>query len=419
MRVLVISQLFPPDMGGGATRAYNVVKGLTLNGCDVTVIASFPHYPYGKIPEKYRWKPIVVEWMNGFRVIRTLMLPIPSQGLGKRILIFAVFTISSLFALPIIGKIDVIWAANPNIISVFPSIIYAIIKRCPIVQNADDLWPEDLYELGLLNEKSPLAKLAELLAKISYKISKAITPISPGYIKMICEKYSINPNKVYVIRAGVDLNKFKAYPKADKRNVFKVLYSGAFSVAYDFDQVLLAAKLLEDVKDVEFVLQGGGELAPYLKARVRELKLKNVKIVDNIMSREEVAKLLSEADALILPLRDFGRPYLGISSKLYEYQAAEKPIICCAEGQPAEHIKTTNSGIVVKPGDYKALAEAVIWLKKNPKLAWEMAENGRKYVEEEMCIEVIGSKMKEIFESISLSEIKGVSRRRGSGVRRC
>jgi len=43
--------------------------------------------------------------------------------------------------------------------------------------------------------------------------------------------------------------------------VFKVLYSGAFSVAYDFDQVLLAAKLLENVKDVEFILQGGGELA--------------------------------------------------------------------------------------------------------------------------------------------------------------
>ena len=113
------------------------------------------------------------------------------------------------------------------------------------------------------------------------------------------------------------------------------------------------------------------------------------------------------------------RLYFGISSKLYEYQVVSKPIICCAEGQPAEHIKTTNSGIVVKPGDYKALAEAIIWLKKNPKLAWEMAENGRKYVEKEMRIEVIGSKMKEIFESISLSEIKDVSKRQSSDVRRC
>jgi len=401
MRVLVISQLFPPDMGGGATRAYNVVRGLVLNGCNVTVIASFPHYPYGKIPEKYRWKPITVEQMDGFKVIRTFMLPISSQGLGKRILIFATFAVSSLFALPLAKKIDVIWAANPNIISVFPSIIYATVKRCPIIQNVDDLWPEELYELGMLNEKSPLTKFAELLAKISYKISKAITPISPGYVKVICGKYSINPNKVYVIRAGVDINKFKACDSVNKcKEAFKVLYSGAFSVAYDFDQVLLAAKLLENVKDVEFILQGGGELAPYLKARVRELKLENVKIVDKILSRDDVAKLLSEADALILPLRNFGRPYLGISSKLYEYQAVGKPVICCAKGQPAEYVEETRSGVVVKPGDYEALAKAILYLKNNSDLAKEFGQSGRRYIEDNLSIEKVGKEMMVVFKKV-------------------
>jgi len=401
MRVLVISQLFPPDMGGGATRAYNVVRGLVLNGCNVTVIASFPHYPYGKIPEKYRWKPITLEQMDGFKVIRTFMLPVSSQGLGKRVLIFATFTVSSLFALPLVGKIDVIWAANPNIISIFPSIIYATVKHCPVIQNVDDLWPEELYELGMLSEKSPLAKFAELLAKISYKLSKAITPISPGYVKVVCEKYSINPNKVYVIRAGVDINKFKTRNSANKcKEAFKVLYSGAFSVAYDFDQVLFAAKLLENIKDVEFILQGGGELAPYLKAKVKELKLENVKIVDKILSRDGVAKLLSEADALILPLKDFGRPYLGISSKLYEYQAVGKPIICCADGQPAEYVKGTRSGVVVKPGDYEALAKTVLYLKNNSGLARELGDSGRHYVEDNLSIEKIGKEMMAVFNKV-------------------
>jgi glycosyltransferase involved in cell wall biosynthesis len=401
MRILILSQFFPPDMGGGATRAYNIARGLVLNGCETIVVTAFPHYPYGKIPKKYRWKPLTIEYMDGFKVIRTFMLPVSSQGLGKRILIFAVFTVSSLFALPLVGKIDVIWTANPNIISIFPSIIYAIVKRCPIVQNVDDLWPEELYELGMLSEKSPLAKFAELLAKFSYKISKAITPISPGYVKVICGKYSINPNKVYVIRAGVDINKFKACDSVNKcEKTFKVLYSGAFSVAYDFDQVLLVARLLEDVKDIEFILQGGGELAPYLKAKVKELKLENVKIVDKILSRDDVAKLLSEATALILPLRNFGRPYLGISSKLYEYQAVGKPVICCAEGQPAEYVKETGSGVVVKPGDYEALAKAVLYLKNNPDLAKKLGKNGRKYVKKEASIEAVGLGMKKIFELI-------------------
>ena len=401
MRILILSQLFPPDMGGGATRAYNIARGLILNGCETIVVAAFPHYPYGKIPKKYRWKPLTIEYMDGFKVIRTFMLPVSSQGLGKRILIFAIFTLSSLFALPLVGKIDVIWAANPNIISIFPSIIYAIVKRCPVIQNVDDLWPEELYELRMLSEKSLLAKFAELLAKISYKISKAITPISPGYVKVICEKYSIDPSKVHVVRAGVDLNKFKTYDLAVKyKETFKVLYSGAFSVAYDFDQVLLAAELLKDFKDVEFILQGGGELASYLKARMKELKLRNVKIVDKILSRNEVAKLLSEADALILPLKDFGRPYLGISSKLYEYQAVGRPIICCADGQPAEYVKKTRSGVVVKPGDYEALAKAILYLKNNPDLARELGDSGRHYVKDNLSIEKIGKEMIIIFNKV-------------------
>jgi glycosyltransferase involved in cell wall biosynthesis len=130
------------------------------------------------------------------------------------------------------------------------------------------------------------------------------------------------------------------------------------------------------------------------------MRLKNVKIIDRILSRREVAKLIGEADALLLPLKDFGRPYLGISSKLYEYQAVGKPIICCADGQPAEYVKETRSGFVVKPGDYEALAKAIIWLKENPKLALKIGENGRRYVEKEASIEAIGSKMKQTLQTL-------------------
>jgi len=401
MRVLILAQYFPPDMGGGATRAYNVAKGLMLNGCSVVVVAAFPHYPSGNVPAKYRWKPLTVEFMDGVKVFRTFMLPLASEGMFKRMLLFACFVASSLFALPFVGRVDVVWAANPNVIGVFPSLIYAFVKRCPLVQNVDDLWPEVLYDLGM-NRKSPFARLGELLAKIAYSVSSVITPISPGYVKVICGKYGVDRGKVHVVRAGVDLSKFKVNDSlfCSGEEGFRVLYSGAFSMAYDFDQVLLAAEKLEEIGGVEFVLQGSGELVGYLKARVEELGLKNVKIIDMVVSRDEVAKLLSEADALILPLRDFGTPYLGISSKLYEYQAAGKPIICCAEGEPARYVEEAKSGIVVKPGDHEALAKAVLYLKENRELAEELGGNGRKYVEDKLSIEKIGLQMKKIFRDL-------------------
>ena len=402
MRVLVLAQYFPPDMGGGATRAYNVAKGLRLNGCEVTVVAAFPHYPGGNVPKRYRWKPFVLEYVEGFRVIRTFVPPLASQGLAKRFALFFSFIVSSLFAAPFVGKVDVIWAANPNVLSIFPAMFYGFFKKKPVVLNVDDLWPESLNEVGMVDENSLLFKAMRFVASFAYSKARLLTPISPGYVSILCGRYGLCREKIHVVRAGVDLSTFTV--AGDKPNcggkAFKVLYSGAFSVAYDFDQILYAAKILENVDGLEFVLQGGGELAGYVKSRVKELKLNNVRVIDRIVSRSEVAKLLSEADALILPLRDFGKPYLGISSKLYEYQAAGKPIICCAEGQPAEYIRATISGIVVKPGDYKALAEAVIRLKENPKLAWEMAENGREYVEKKASIEAVGLKMKETFELI-------------------
>jgi glycosyltransferase involved in cell wall biosynthesis len=412
MRVLIIAQYFPPDMGGGATRAYNVAKGLRLNGCEVTVVTAFPHYPSGNVPERYRWKPFVREDVEGFSVVRTFVPPLASQGLVKRLILFLSFIVSSLFAVPFVGKIDVVWAANPNVLSIFPALFYGFVKRKPVTLNVDDLWPESLHDVGMVDEESLMFRIMCFLAKLAYAKARLITPISSGYMSVLCGKYGVSREKVYVVMAGVDLDTFGVNDSRSnrKRKDFKVLYSGAFSVAYDFDQVLLAAKILENVDDVEFVLQGGGELVDYVKSRVKELKLSNVRVIDRIVSRSEVAKLLSEADALVLPLRDFGKPYLGISSKLYEYQAAVKPIICCAEGQPAKYIEETESGIVVKPGNYEALAAAVIWLKENPKLAWEMAENGRRYVEEKESIEAVGLKMKEIFKLISdKRDLLGVS----------
>jgi glycosyltransferase involved in cell wall biosynthesis len=399
LRVLVIAQYYPPDMGGGATRAYNVVKGMMLHGAQVVVVAAFPHYPHGNVPKEYRWKLFKIEWHEGAKIIRTIVPPLPSKGLAYRLILAISFAISSLLALPIASKVDIIWAANPNIISFFPALVYGLVKRAPVALNVDDLWPEDIYSFNLLKPRSLLARIAETMARIAYHKASIITPISPGYISIICGRYGVDPRKIEVVRAGVDVSKFRPYPTKGRGEKFAVLYSGAFSVAYDFEQVLKAAKLLEN-ENVEFILQGGGEVAPYLKSMVEELRLRNVRIMDKILSRDEVAKLLGEADALILPLKDFGRPYLGISSKLYEYQAAGKPIICCADGQPAKYVEETRSGIVVKPGDYEALARAVLYLKNNPDSARELGDSGRHYVEDNLSIESIGREMIIIFNKV-------------------
>jgi len=404
MNVLIIAQYFPPDLGGSATRAFNVAKGLTLNGCNVTVVSAFPHYPHGSIPPEYMWKPLKVEWMGKIRIIRTFILPLKSEGLSKRILLFTCFIFASLFAIPLVGKVDVIWAANPDVVAMVPALVYGLIKRRPVTTNVDDLAIEDLYDLNLIKRGSVSASLIELLAKFLYNKMKAITPISPGYVNSLIEKYGVDRRRIRVVYGGVDLNIFK--PKSfeqnnPKKDEFIVLYSGAFSIAYDFNQVLNAAKILEE-KDssVKFILQGKGELVNQIKSSIKRLRLKNVVVIDKLLSREEVAELLNKADVLIQPLGDYGKPHMGVSTKLYEYQAVGKPIICCSAGQPAKYVEETKSGIVVKPGDYEALAEAILYLKNNPNLARKLGNSGRHYVESDLSIEKLGYKMVTVFNKI-------------------
>jgi glycosyltransferase involved in cell wall biosynthesis len=398
LNVLILGQYFPPDLGGAATRAYNVARGLVLNGCNVTVVTAFPHYPHGNIPREYKFKPFKEEKVGNIRVIRTAVLPLESKGMFRRIFLFFSFAFSSLMVLPKVRKIDVIWAANPDVFVLFPAIMFGLVKRRPVTCNVDDLVIEDLYDLKLVNSGSIVSKILELFARFVYRRMKAVTPISPGYCATI-KKYGVNQKNIHVIGGGVDLSVFEQGKVAANGKSFSVLYSGAFSIAYDFEQILNAAKIIEETnQDVTFILQGKGELAEEIRSKISELNLKNVRLIEKILSRKEVAEFLNEADVLILPLRDFGKPYLGISSKLYEFQAAGKPILCCAEGQPSEYVRDTKSGIVLKPGDYAGLAKAILFLRDNPNLAKDFGVAGRSYVEENLTIEKIGLHIKEIFE---------------------
>jgi glycosyltransferase involved in cell wall biosynthesis len=386
-------------MGGGATRSHNVAVGLVRAGCKVTVVSAAPHYPSGNIPERYRWKPLRIEYRNGMKIVRTFVPPMESKGYARRAFLFISFVLSSLFAIPTVGRVDVVFAANPNITATFAGLVYKTFNSCPLVQNVDDLWPEALYDLGVKRE-SFIGRFGELVAKLAYSIASAITPISPAYVHAIRSKCSISSDKIHVVKAGVNLSLFSQEQLGASRgkNAFRVLYIGAFSPAYNFDQVFKAAEILSSSPDIEFVIRGGGELAGFLKEMARNSNESNIRVVNRIVSRNEVARAMLDADALLLPLCGIGSIELGISSKLYEYQAMRKPIICVSRGQPGRYIAESDSGIVVEPGDFNALARAVLHLRNNESEARRLGANGRKHVELNLSIDRIGSDMKRIFE---------------------
>ena len=408
--VLIISELFPPDLGGGATRALNLAKGLTRLGIKVTVVAGVPHYPLGRIPPGYQWKPFILDRSGPFEVFRTFMFPLASEGLWKRLILFATFMTSAIFPIFKVRKPDLVFASNPNTLSLFPSLVYGKLHSCPVILNVDDLWPESLYDLHMLS--SPLmAGVSERVAKMAYRMANVICPISPAYVDIITGKYDVPSGKVRVVPGGVDLTLFpRASPRTRVKDTYEVVYIGALSPAYDFHQVIQTAKLLESEPGLTVRIQGSGEMAKSIAAEIRSKNATNIRFVEGVVPREEAARVMMKADALVLPLGKYENIQRGMSSKIYEYQAAGKPIVCCSDGMPGRYVRETNSGIVVTPGDASKLADALRELKSNRALGDELGRNGRRHVEESLSVEAISKQLVQVWLDVSNSSKAGLRR---------
>ena len=130
----MISQYFPPDWNGASTRAYNAAVGLKLQGCNVTVIAAFPHYPDGHIPSKYKKRILSLEEIDGIKLVRTWVPSFAHLPVIKRVLLHISFMLSSLLGIVHIRKVDVIFAMNPNLFSFLPALIYKVLFRKNIIR---------------------------------------------------------------------------------------------------------------------------------------------------------------------------------------------------------------------------------------------------------------------------------------------
>ena len=142
IHVVIISQYFPPDVSGGATRAFNYSKCLEQQNYQVTVITAHPHQ-HGPVTGKYRHKLILKEKMDGLEIIRVWIPSLLHSSVFNSAILNLSFLASSTF--PIFSiKPDIIFAFEPNLFSIIPAFFYSKLRGGKVIRAIDDLWPESL-----------------------------------------------------------------------------------------------------------------------------------------------------------------------------------------------------------------------------------------------------------------------------------
>ena len=97
MKLVILTQNFPPEIGAKSARLFELAKRLTSLGHEVRVITTMPNYPTGRTFQGYRGKVRMVENVEGIPVIRTWIYPSASARALPRLCSSLSFTLSSVF----------------------------------------------------------------------------------------------------------------------------------------------------------------------------------------------------------------------------------------------------------------------------------------------------------------------------------
>jgi len=395
VKILILTQYFPPEVGAPQNRLYELAIRLKEKGAQITILTAMPNYPEMQIHQEYRGKWYVREKLNGLDVIRSYIFVSKKTSLIVRMIIYFSFVFSSLIVgLFKLRKLDFIICESPPLFLGISAYLIKALKKAKLIFNISDLWPESAEQLGLVTNKFIL-RMATKLEEFLYRKSALITGQTPGIVNDISHRF---PDKnVYWLKNGVDAKLFN--PEIDnsewrQKNGFNendllLLYAGIIGYAQGLEVILHAANELRKYEDIKFILLGSGPEKEKLIGINKKLGLENVKFID-IQPKEMMPVIISAVDVAIIPLKRLELFKGAIPSKIFETLAMKKPILLGVEGEAKElFIDQGQCGLSFDPENFKDLSRKVQQLYTNRDLIKEYGENGLKYVTENFNIDTI------------------------------
>ena len=378
MKLLFITDNFPPEVNAPASRTHEHCKEWAKRGIEVTVITCAPNFPQGKVYEGYTNRLYSTETVDGVKVIRVWSYISSNSGFLKRVLDYASFSISAFFA-GLFRETDVIIATSPQFFTTFTGFALSLFKRRPWVFELRDLWPESIITVGAM-EKGRAIRLLEKMEQFMYQRADLIVPVTEAFKTRLIE-YGVDEEKLYVIPNGVDSQQFYPIPKdatlideLGLQGKTIIGYVGTHGMAHGLDFVVSTLKRMQDPL-IHLLCIGDGAHKSTVVALASELALENVTFLDPV-PKASVARYLSIMDAVLVPLRKSDTFKTVIPSKIFEASAMQKPILLGVDGQARRIIEEYEAGIYFQPENPEALLSVLTEFQKNTVLRCRLQQGG-------------------------------------------
>jgi glycosyltransferase involved in cell wall biosynthesis len=377
MKLLLVTLYFPPAGGGGVQRPLKFASHLPALGIETHVLA----------PDDPKWVhedadlPLPTQaWVHRARYVGPRGRRIADEQHGRTGMELALLRASSIGRRLLLPDENVTWNATaiPKAISIARQegshvvlttsppgsvhLIGAAVKRATGAK-----WVADLRDslalhahrssegVGARAKQKARAGIAHLVARQADAIVTAAEAITE-------ETKGLSPRgRVVTIPNGCDFDDFAglAYTRGDR---FRLTHAGSFFGKRDPKPFLraLAASGLDDVT-VRFL----GDFRPGDREFMESLGLAGrVELIEHVPRRESL-RLQRDSDALLLLIPEAGGRGRGIlSGKVFEYLAAERPVLAVVppDGAAAQLVRDTGAGVVAAPEDVDGIRDALVEL---------------------------------------------------------
>jgi len=280
----------------------------------------------------------------------------------------------------------------------------AVMQSCDLYANAFAL-PSAAFagvaaRIGSRRELNPDKSAAQIrLQRQAYRCAHAVVANSNAAGRQL-ESEGLAPAQIRIIPNGVDVDRFA--PRAGARPVSRILTVANLRQEKAHEVLLAAAaQLMPRYPQLQFEIAGDGPRLAELRELARTLGLGDRVVF--LGHREDVPALLAQADAFVLPSRSEAFPNGAI-----EAMAAGLPVVASATGGLLDLIDDERTGVLVRPDDAGALAQAIERLIASPAHAAVLGAAAR----EEVTRRYSFDRMVRAFESLYVSQLgtpRGIS----------
>lgn len=385
MRILILTQYYPPEIGAPQNRLHELAIRLKNKGVQIEVLTALPNYPKMEVFKDYRNKQRREETIDGITVHRSWIYVSASKSIVARLLNYFSFVWSSYWRGRRLQSFDYLMVESPPLFLGYSAIALSKKLNAKLIFNVSDLWPESAEKLGLVTNKN-LLNMASKLEKKCYKTSTLITGQTQGIVNDIKQRFPAK--EVSWLPNGVDISFYnpEKIPDSDFRQVngFKdediiFFYGGILGHAQGLEIIIEAARELENTH-AQFVIQGAGPEKEKLVTLHKKYALKNIHFLEPV-TKSEMPGILKSVDIAIVPLKKLDLFKGAIPSKIFEALAMKKPLLLGVDGEARKHfIENAQAGLFYTPEDIDSLKTQVIYFLENPDETKKMGDRARNYV---------------------------------------